>query len=223
MPRKVVLEAEVIEKLEDFKSKKIISDILNQLKSGLSKTLYYHNFAHAEDVLHEALLFAIHDKLSDREIELLAIAVAYHDSGFLQTADEHEAIGAKFATEAMRADGGYSREEIDLVHQMILDTKVMRDANGIRLPPTSDLSRYLLDADLSNLGRVDFFERLELMRLELGSREPSFLRSTLHLIGSHEWYTDAARKLREKQRRKNLRNLRAWILTRPSQFDEQQS
>ena len=41
MPRKVVLEAEVIEKLEDFKSKKIISDILNQLKSGLSKTLYW--------------------------------------------------------------------------------------------------------------------------------------------------------------------------------------
>ncbi len=220
MPRKAALEAEVTKKLNSLKSKKIISDILDRLKSGLPKNLHYHNFTHAEDVLHEAVLFAMHDKLSEREIELLAIAVAYHDSGFLQTPVDNEPIGANIAEQALRADGGYSEEEIALVSHMILDTKVVRDANGIRLPPTSDLSRYLLDADLSNLGRTDFFERLELMRLELSSREPSFLRTTLHLIGSHEWYTDAARKLREKQRRKNLRNLKAWILTRPSQFDE---
>ena len=46
---------------------------------------------------------------------------------------------------------------------MILDTKVvlLPGGAGSEQQASTELSQYLLDADLSNLGRVDFFECLD--------------------------------------------------------------
>lgn len=190
------------------RAKPIIQKAFRLLREKLPRTLYYHTAEHSDDVLLEAMHFAVEDKLDQRSCELLAIAAAYHDTGFIEAAQENEALGAQMAAAAMHEQGGYSTEEIELVKTMILDTSLRSTPEGMRQVPTTLLSRYLCDADVSNLGREDFFEKAELIRKEIGSPPiPVFLAGVLKFLACHQWHTEAARRLRSTQRANNLSEL----------------
>ena len=160
-----MIENDVKQAEETLRQLPVISAILDLLKQNLPGHLVYHAFAHTEDVLNEAIRFAITDELPAREIELLAIAAAFHDAGFIKSPVANEPIAARMVREALERHTtahptcGYSADEISLVEQMILDTSLRETQTGLRQVPTCDLSRYLLDADLSNLGREDFFDK----------------------------------------------------------------
>jgi hypothetical protein len=111
----------------------------------------------------------------------------------------------------MERQSGYSSEEILLVDRMILDTALVVTADGPCQIPSTRLSRYLLDADLSNLGRDDFFEKGELQRRELSQDEDRFRRNALALLQAHRWHTDAGQSLRQKKKEDNERSLREKI------------
>ncbi|MFM1848362.1 MAG: hypothetical protein RL417_1836, partial [Pseudomonadota bacterium] len=102
---------------------------------------------------------------------------------------------------------GFPLEQIAAVERMVLDTRLVSTGGGRRQIATTGLSRYLLDADLSNFGRADFFEKSELQRLELGIDRERFLRRTFALISTHSWQTDAARRLRQPTKEENIRKL----------------
>jgi predicted metal-dependent HD superfamily phosphohydrolase len=152
------------------------------------------------------------DHLPPRQLELLAIAAACHDVGFIRSSGSNEPIGAAFAREHMACHGGYSAEEILLVERMILDTALVETPDGPRQAPSTELSRYLLDADLSNFGRDDFFERGELQRQELGQEPKLFRKNTLALIRAHRWLTPAGQALRQDQKERNVATLESFIL-----------
>ena len=205
-------ENDIAKKIEESLRLPIVALIIQELKSKLSPNLYYHSSEHTLDVFSEAIRYALMDNLSDREIELLAIAAAYHDAGFLNEADENEGLGAEMAAKAMRLDNSYSEKEITLVQSMILDTKVQKISGRLKQIPTSELSKYLLDADMSNFGRNDFFTKGELVFKELGlTSSKNFLAMSLPLIEAHEWYTQPARSLRQKIKEENLNMLRQKI------------
>ena len=200
--------------LAAFKEKPIIKNAFTLLREKLPKTLKYHNIEHTEEVLHEALLFGLEDKLDERSLELLAIAAAYHDSGFIQSAKENEALGARHAEQAMEKTGGYSDVERRKVMTMILDTQLQFTPEGPKQTPNIPLSCYLCDADVSNLGRDDFFEKAELVRLEAGSPPPKiFFEGVLAFLNCHEWFTPAAVRLRGPKRDANLEELKRKLAT----------
>ncbi len=196
----------------NFKQLPLVTTILDKLKRDLPNDLYYHNYDHTLDVIEEVLCYAKGDNLNDREIELLVVAAAYHDAGFLSQRRDNEDLGAKMAEEAMSIAGGYSVEEVDLVKTMILDTKMQVAEGGFKQIPTTRLSGYLLDADVSNLGRKDFFDKgkLVLKELNLPSAE-MFLEHSLNLLEAHQWHTGPANRLREEQKQENIKSLRALI------------
>lgn len=206
---------EILEKAEDFsarlKQTPIIAAILTKLEEGLSKELYYHSPNHTLDVLHEAILFGIHDKLEDHQLTLLGVAAAFHDSGFLKGRDNHETRGAELARAMMTQDGNFTEKEIEQVVDMIIDTRLIHTLHGRTQIPSTNLSGYLLDADLSNFGREDFFEKSELQRREWGSERDAFLAETLKLISSHEWITPAAGQLRQQMKQKNIARLLTMV------------
>ncbi len=179
-----------------------------RLKQGLPSDLLYHAYEHTEDVLTEAILFGMTDQLAERELELLAVAAVYHDLGFIKSPIRNEPIGADEAAAAMQAAGTYSEAEISTVRQMILDTMLVDTPSGLRQIPHTDLSRYLLDADLSNLGRDDFFDKGELQRRELGYDQEIFRQSSFSLLHAHRWLTNAARSLRQQKKEENIRVLK---------------
>jgi uncharacterized protein len=182
------------------------------LARELPAHLKYHTLAHTEDVLREAILFGVMDHLPPRQLELLAVAAACHDLGFITSSGANEPIGATFAREQMTHFGGYSPDEILLVERMILDTALVETPEGPRQIASTELSRYLLDADLSNFGRDDFFERGELQRQELGQERELFRKNTLALIKAHRWLTPAGQALRQATKERNIATLESFVL-----------
>ena len=190
------LEKKVEKRILELQRVPVIERILAKQKAEFPKELKYHTYDHVIDVLSEAVLFGMHDCLPDGDIELLAIAAAFHDAGYLKRRVQNEILGAEMAVEYLTAAGGYSERQCQLVHQMILDTAMVETPRGPRQLPTTRLSEYLLDADLGNFGRVDFFEKAELQRQETGQSEDIFYQKTLELLQAHTYHSSAARHLR---------------------------
>lgn len=188
----------------------VIAEILARLRKELPPTLTFHNAAHADDVLIESVSFALKDKRAAREIELLAIAAAYHDSGFLKHSEDHEALGARMAQEAMMQHS-YSPDEIELVRTMILDTKLLSIGTAMKRHATVPLSGYLLDADMSNFGRDDFFQRLDALCREQNAVLKDLYVQTLSLMQHHVWFTAAAKHDRQVKKNSNVTALQALV------------
>ena len=108
--------------------------------------------------------------------------------------------------------GEYTQKECDLVHQMILDTALVETPVGPKQIATTPLSNYLLDADLANFGRRDFFERAEAQRKEISQSEDIFYQKTLELVQVHSFFTTAAKVLRNPQKNKNIAKLQRKLV-----------
>ena len=202
---------EVKGRLERVRSHPLIAGIVKKLEHALPDNLHYHAPEHTENVLAEVVRLAVADNLSDRQVLLLAIAAGFHDSGFVFRRERNEVLGAALASDAMREAGGFSDDEVALVNQMILDTELVDKGNGRRQFPNTPLSKYLLDADLANFGRNDFFDRLELGLRERGGERIEFLRNTLRLLVDHDWHTEIARSMLQPQKEENLAQLKQML------------
>jgi uncharacterized protein len=193
--------------LTKLKMHPAIKEALDLLHAKLPPTLLYHSYSHTEDVLSEVVQLALVDNLSEREIELLGVAAAWHDIGFIWSNTNNEPLAAEAARNFLDGAKLFAAEEIDLVAQMILDTALVPDGGSFKQVANSTLSRYLLDADLANFGRGDFFDKSELQRRELGEEVTSFRRKTLALIRNHRWLTPAAVSLWQAQKDANVSRL----------------
>ena len=171
----------------------LVTETVATLVSGLDPTLYYHCPAHTKDVLRQTLELAAEDMIDDRDALLLAIAAAFHDAGFLKQRPKNEPIGANMAVEAMAKSGRFSLEERELVEQMILDTQLVME--GPAQIANSRLSPWLLDADLANLGRDDFWDQTKLLAKELNIDLQNMLPMTQALMERHDWQSPAGRRL----------------------------
>lgn len=211
------LEARTQAVIEKLKGKPIIRDALELQAEKSPQNLRYHDGkAHPKDVLHEIILFATKDGVSDeRFLEILAIDAVYHDIGFLDQYAKNEGVGAEKTKEAMRKTGQYSEEEIRIVGEDIEDTEVLFEDGVLKQRQARNRSgKYLLDADVSNLGRVDFSEKSKLLFEELTLQSPNnppnevnFLKATYGFVKNHQWQTEAAQKLRQAQQDINVQNL----------------
>lgn len=197
---------------DEIFNKPVVKDGLSLLQSSLPGNLLYHTYEHTVDVLKATLNYATEDRVSAREMDLLAIAAVYHDSGFLDQAHDNESFGAERAASAMRRIGSYTDDQISLVKTLILDTIVKITPNGPRQIPSTGLSKYLLDGDMSNLGREDFFEKGTLLQRELGiSEERDFLKNSLEVMAAHQWHSAPAIRQRTAQKEENFRLLKTKL------------
>lgn len=185
-----------------------IAAALARLQQELPNTLYYHTVEHTEDVLSEVLTFGDHDKLSYHELYLLSLAAAYHDIGFIYKSQQNEEICARVAEETLSQQPDLSAQDVGTVKQMILDTTLRSTEHGQKQIPSIPLSRYLLDADVSNIGREDFLQKAELVRKEASiGNQGLFYRGVLQLLDAHEWYSPAGQTLRQEQKGINRERL----------------
>ncbi|PKL74903.1 MAG: hypothetical protein CVV27_18120 [Candidatus Melainabacteria bacterium HGW-Melainabacteria-1] len=189
--------------LDRFRDLPLISRILARLLREQNPIHYYHCAQHTQDVLGETLLFASHDGVSERELELLAIAAAYHDAGYLEQYAANEPIGAKMAAEAMR-EAGYSESDIDTVGLMILSTQIGPGPMATSRKVLTPLAIYLLDADWGAFGREDFFEKVHQLIDETGVPQPIFYRETQDLLRAQTWLSPGAAALRNAKKLENL-------------------
>ncbi len=185
----------------------LFAEVLALLDKTLSPTLRYHTVDHTRDVIQEAITLGMLDKLAPRDLELLGCAALFHDSGFIEGHLDHEGRGAELAARMLSATGEYSPEEIELVSSMIRDTRILPEPTIPCQHASSPLARYLLDADVANFGRADFWEKSNQAREEAGGKEREFLQQTVALLNRHRWLTTAGEQRFGAMKTQNLQLL----------------
>lgn len=203
----------------------IVREALDKLYDSLPADLYYHNIQHTLDVFEHTLLLGQHAGLNSRDLQLLAIAAAWHDAGFINARHHNELIAAQWARESMERAGSFSPNEIADVTTAILNTEMMVEyETGIRIQrAVGRLSPWILDADLSNFGRPSFFKStLKIFRENFGTtinsvdelcgtQQMDFLTGSLRMLQRHQWQTPVASQFLQHQKEINIAKLSALI------------
>ncbi|MFT6210060.1 MAG: putative metal-dependent HD superfamily phosphohydrolase [Bacteroidia bacterium] len=185
-----------------------IKQILNRLESDLPRYLSYHGHHHTLDVLEAIERIGKSEDVSERELNLLLVAAAYHDCGFLNGHEDHEQKGCEIARKNL-PDFGFDSVAIEQVCVMIMSTKVPQEPNG-------HLAGILCDADLDYLGRDDF-EHIaanlfkELSYLRIVTEIEIWNKIQVNFLSEHQYHTTYSRQFRQPQKEYHIDNLKKIV------------
>ena len=170
-----------------------IDHILGRLDREIAPTLYYHGPHHTRDVMQALEPLAAHAGITGEDLDLLRVAAAYHDCGFLIDYREHERIGCEIARGVLPGLG-FTERQMSIIDGMIMATKVPQD-------PKTMLEQILCDADLDYLGRPDvnpiadsLFE--ELKALGIVNDLQVWNRIQVKFLSAHQYHTAYAKSER---------------------------
>jgi class 3 adenylate cyclase/predicted metal-dependent HD superfamily phosphohydrolase len=133
--------------------------VLDYLKAGLSDKLLYHSVNHSIDVVQAVERIALSEGVTDEGLFLLKTAAILHDAGFVKQYENNESIGAEMAAEWL-PKYGYTEQHIKTIVELIHVTEIPHK-------PINKLQEIICDADLDYLGRDDFEQISNRLRLEL--------------------------------------------------------
>ena len=178
---------------------------VNLLLSPLNKH-YYHSYEHAIDVMQRAIYLSEQENLPVDEIEMMALAGLFHDTGFIVMYDKNEPIWAKIASNYLKSIN-YDKNKIKLIEQIILAT----DPDYTN--PKNIYEKIIKDADMDNLWRDDFQKKSNDIKKELETvkkikiKDPEWHHSLVDLLISHKFNTDVQRKERDNKKQENLNKM----------------
>lgn len=175
---------------------------LARLEHDVPAALVYHSLGHTRDsVVPAAERLAARAGVEPGPLLLLRTAAWYHDLGFVEARSDHEAIGVRIAATILPRFG-YTRAEVALIGGMIMATKLPQ-------APQTTLESLLADADLDVLGRPDFLVcnqdlRTELQAFGVKMSDEQWYRNQLKFLETHQYWTAAARTLRNGGKQRNM-------------------
>lgn len=183
--------------------------VLEKLEKELPPNLYYHCLSHTRDeVIPAADQLLGMEKVDGNARLVLRTAALFHDLGYIEGVEGHEAVSARIARQVLPGFG-YTAGQVDSVCSLIMATRMPRT-------PHTLLEEILADADLDNLGRSDFIQRSLDLRKEWETfgrqwTDQEWYISQLDFLAEHHYFTASARQLRDVQKLKNIQQLRLLI------------
>ena len=183
---------------------------LARLEHELSSVLCYHSVTHTrDDVVVAVERLATQEGVAGEALLLLRTAAYFHDLGFVEQREQHEAIGARVASEALPRFG-YRPDQIALIYGMIMATRLPQTPHTI-------LECILADADLDVCGRDDFLALNRCLRAELAAAgnitsDREWYSEQLSFLRAHRYWTAAARYARDQVKRANIAALERLLL-----------
>jgi len=191
--------------------KSLINDIKNYVNYLLVPldNLYYHHYEHSLSVMERAIYLGTMEWCSEEEIEMLAVAALFHDTGFVIQYEKNEVFGAKIAKNYLRTIL-YPSKKIEIIENIILATIPDRKPDNL-------LEEIIKDADMDNLWRNDFFDINEKLRNEketienIKFKDPEWHHASLDIIEWHQFYTPTQIKERNKKLKKNTEKLKQEV------------
>jgi class 3 adenylate cyclase/predicted metal-dependent HD superfamily phosphohydrolase len=183
--------------------------IMKILEEQLSPKLHYHSITHTVDVVKSIERIALLEGVTDEGLFLLKSAASYHDAGFIESYDNNEPNGARLAEEIL-PNYGYSKEHIAIIKELIYVTAIPHK-------PKNHLEEIICDADLDYLGREDFHEIADKLRVEL--RENGKINSDrkwdeiqVAFLTNHRYFTQTAINTRNEGKAKHLEEIKERLL-----------
>ena len=189
---------------------KIVDEYIRDLfRDELPNGIKYHDANHTlhptRGVVASANRIALSENIPERDRELLITAAYFHDTGYIRQFGKNEPIAARMAGRILKLIG-YKPGEIKKIQKMILATDLERK-------PQTHIEKILCDADLDHFGREDFFnldgklrEGRRIRGLDVGD-DAKWYQGTLGVLENHQYYTKSQKKLRDKEKQKNLQGV----------------
>jgi predicted metal-dependent HD superfamily phosphohydrolase len=184
--------------------------IKHKLESELPSDLTYHGLHHTMDVLQAGMMIAATEKVSEKDLHILRLAIWLHDSGFTATYRGHEEEGCNIARKLL-PKYNISEKDIAVVCGLIMATKI---------PQTPDtlLEKIICDADLDYLGREDVFEIADTLYVEIKRHinkmsEEEWNSLQISFLEAHQYFTKYAKKHRGPAKLKYLNKLKKNKIT----------
>lgn len=185
----------LIEQSEDF--------VGNLLKDKLSNLYSYHNFNHTFTVVTAVKELCKKEDVESDDKEALLAAAWFHDTGYIEGFEDHEAKSVKIAVDFLK-EKEKSEKFIALVSSLILATA--KDYH-----PKTHLEKIIKDADYAHLMGTEYVTTIELLRLELKNTgivnfsNAEWTKENLDfLLNKHRFYTDYALRKWQPLKEKNL-------------------
>ncbi|UYZ62677.1 Pycsar system effector family protein [Hymenobacter weizhouensis] len=175
----------------------------------LPRQLVYHSPKHTATVVKEAKALGEAAGLPEADQEALVLAAWFHDAGYTEAYAGHEYRSMELAATWLRQQG-YPEERIRLVQDLIRATCHTEK-------PETDLQRLLRDADMSHMGREDFFANAELLRTEwevmLGKTfsNEEWAEMQLDFLTSIKFYSEAGKARYKEQFKENIKAQRELL------------
>lgn len=184
-------------------------EYVNQLLIPLEKH-YYHQYSHALDVMERAVYIAKKEWLNEEDIEILSLAALFHDTGFIIQYDDNEEIWAKIAKNYL-ISMIYDRDKIDSIEKLILATKPSYKK------PKNILEQIIMDSDLDNFWREDFFDKMENIQKEreaikhIKLLDPNWRHWVIDFLSEHKYFTNTQKNERNIQKEINKSELEKMV------------
>ena len=182
---------------------------VNQLLIPLEQH-YYHQYSHALEVMDRAVYLAKQEWLSDSDIEVLALAWLFHDTWFVIQYDNNEPIWAKIAQNYL-ISMLYDRDKIQLIEEIILATAPSYKN------PKNIYEQIIIDADLDNFWREDFFDKMDNIQREreaikhIKLLDPDWKHWVIDFLAEHKYFTKTQKTERNTQKEKNMSELEKMV------------
>ena len=164
------------------------------LESRLPAIYVFHNADHTKEVALAARTLGEAHRLNDNDMNVLLTAAWFHDAGYTETYNDHEAASARLAEEYLSSRFSCDKEFIRRVTSCILATQMPQT-------PRNLVEEILCDADLANLGSDSFFDMSARLRKEIqdvkGQKfsDAEWHAVKLNVCKSHRFHTDYARRI----------------------------
>ncbi|RMG87529.1 MAG: HD domain-containing protein [Bacteroidetes bacterium] len=174
-------------------------------RKELTEDHVYHDLEHTLTAKKAVVVLGHKYQLPEEEIELLALAALFHDTGFTKVYDGHEEESKKIARHFLE-EKGYPVEKIERVLDCIEATKM-------DVEPQTLLQKIMKDADFNTFGIHSYARKSEHLRHEwavfrgLEMDEEAWLKNNIQFWKGHRFYTGEAEVLFGKAKKKNLKKL----------------
>lgn len=189
-----------------------MNDIVKQSREYVNSLLiplenhYYHQFNHALEVSDRAVYLWKKEWLSEEQLEILAIAWLFHDTGFLIQYDDNEFAWAKIARNFLKSML-YPEDKIKTIERVIMATiPSYKDPKDI-------LEEIIKDADLDYLGWEHFLEKANNLKKELEAiknikiHDPDWQHGSINFLREHKFYTKTQQQERWDKKAENEKTL----------------
>ncbi|MGC5746062.1 Pycsar system effector family protein [Chryseobacterium sp. NFX27] len=175
-------------------------------KDKLSSVYFYHNFIHTTYTVNKAEEIMRNTPVSKEDQEKVLLALWFHDTGYVECAQNHEEKGVAILTDFLKQEN-YPESFIEDVSQLILATKITYE-------PRNLLEKIVKDADCSHFASHDYNDisdalrkEWELTNVRCFSNDEWNAGNLEMLKDKHHYYTDYARENWEPLKKKNIKKI----------------
>jgi putative nucleotidyltransferase with HDIG domain len=179
------------------------------LDNELSKDCLFHTINHTLEVVRNAEIIADYSNLCEECKDVLRIAALFHDVGYIDSYEDHEIESASYASSFLTSkniDESIIKQVVESIH-----------ATKMPQQPKDDISKVLCDADLMNMTFDDYFEQIDLMRLEWEktgkaklNKEEAY-KSSLEFFKAHQYHSEYGKKILQPKKEKTESKIKSKL------------